>query len=370
MRIVAVCGGWARVVRAGSILAFVGCLPLACVHGAENMVRGGVVGGVGGGLEAMNDPENRAMLLRLLRDPEITAAAHDLTAALTGGALDGLTDEQRQIRVRAASDAYIRTIAASVGEALNEDISPAVTRAVNDIVAGAVAGALRPANVRGAQQMVDSVTRSTITAFTQSTATGLRDDLGPALNKVIAEDLGPALQQVIEQNIGPALHKVVSQELEPALAMMMAGENGGATGVFARALTKQIVLGVNDGMSEMGISPSPNAKDSKGGFSWLTIALSVLLLALAILLTRMYFTRRAHARDRKRSEEMLVNILRAIKTPDAAGTDAPASLDTVLAHVRKAMPELDSDNAYLAAIVGKAQLPAAYAAPTKRTRPA
>lgn len=346
-----------NLLHARILAACLAVLPLGCVHGAENLVRGGVVGGVGGGLEAMNDPANRAMLLRLLRDPEIVAAAHDLTAALTGGALDGLTDEQRQTRVRAASDAYIRTIAASVGSALDEDISPAVTRAVNDIVAGAVAGALRPANVRGAQHMVDSVTRSTIAAFTQSTAAGLRDDLGPALNKVIAEDLGPALEQVIEQNLAPALHRMVEHELQPALAMMVGGEDGGAMGLYARALTKQIVLGVNDGMSEMGISPSPNAKDSKG-FSWLTIALSVLLLSLSVLLTRMYFAHRAHARDRLRSEEMLVNILRAIKSPEAPGADASPNLDTVIARVRKAMPGLDSDNAYLATIVGKAQLPA------------
>jgi len=347
-------------VRPGCARLLAGCLavaPLACVHGAANMVRGGVVGGVGGGLEAMNDPANRAMLLRLLRDPDIKAAAHDLTAALTGGALDGLSDEERQVKLRAASDAYIRTIAAAVGGALDEDISPAVTRAVHDIVAGAVAGALRPANVRAAQGLVDSVTRSTITAFTQSTAAGLRDDLGPALHKVIAEDLGPALQHVMEHNLGPALRNVVEKELQPALASALGGEDGGASGVLLRAMTKQIVLGVNDGMSELGLSPSPNAKDNTG-LSWLTYVLGALLLALALLLTRMYFSRRAYLRDRLRSEEMLVNILRAIKTPEVANTDAPARLDAVIARVHKSMPGLDTDNAYLAAILGKAQLPA------------
>ncbi|MBL8974238.1 MAG: hypothetical protein JNK56_26830, partial [Myxococcales bacterium] len=248
-----------------------------CAHGTENLVRSGMAGGVGGSLEALNDPHNKALLLRLLQDPDIKAAAHDLTAALTGGALDGLSDAERMARVREASDEYIRTIAAAVGGALDEDISPAVTRAVTDVVGGAVAGALRPANIKRAEELVDGVTRTTITAFTQSTARGLREDLGPALNKVIADDLGPALQKVVEVNIGPALRKVIKDDLGPAMMAVLDGEDGGASGSFARALTKQIVLGVNDGMSELGISPSPNAKDGGGGISWWLIALGVLL---------------------------------------------------------------------------------------------
>lgn len=329
-----------------------------CAHGTENLVRSGMAGGVGGSLEALNDPHNKALLLRLLQDPDIKAAAHDLTAALTGGALDGLSDAERMARVREASDEYIRTIAAAVGGALDEDISPAVTRAVTDVVGGAVAGALRPANIKRAEELVDGVTRTTITAFTQSTARGLREDLGPALNKVIADDLGPALQKVVEVNIGPALRKVIKDDLGPAMMAVLDGEDGGASGSFARALTKQIVLGVNDGMSELGISPSPNAKDGGGGISWWLIALGVLLGLVMLLLTRMYFVRQAHARDRARSEEMLVNILRAVKSPESGATEAAVNLDTVIARVRQTMPELDHDTSYLATIVGRAQLPA------------
>ncbi len=329
-----------------------------CAHGTENLVRSGMAGGVGGSLEALNDPHNKELLLRLLQDPDIKAAAHDLTAALTGGALDGLSDAERMARVREASDEYIRTIAAAVGGALDEDISPAVTRAVTDVVGGAVAGALRPANIKRAEELVDGVTRTTITAFTQSTARGLREDLGPALNKVIADDLGPALQKVVEVNIGPALRKVIKDDLGPAMMAVLDGEDGGASGSFARALTKQIVLGVNDGMSELGISPSPNAKDGGGGISWWLIALGVLLGLVMLLLTRMYFVRQAHARDRARSEEMLVNILRAVKSPESGATEAAVNLDTVIARVRQTMPELDHDTSYLATIVGRAQLPA------------
>lgn len=342
--------------------------PLACAHGTEKLVSSGVQGGVAGGLEAMSDPLNKEMLVRLLQDEDIKRAAHDLVAALTGGALDGLTDEQRQAKIREASDAYIRTIAAAAGEALSTDISPAVTRAVEDVVGGAIASALRPANRRLAESMVDGVTRSTVLAFTQSTAQGLRDDLGPALSKVLDQDLGPALQRVVEQNLGPAVRKVIEEDLQPAIQAALGGEDGGGTGTFARALTKQIVLGVNDGMSELGISPSPNNKDGLGIAGWLLIVLGVLLLLAALMLVRGFLARRALAQDRARSEAMLVDILRAIKSSESDAPDARPDLDAVLERVYQHMPELATENTYLAAIVGKATLPIRGAAPAPKRR--
>lgn len=331
--------------------------PLACAHGAKNLVSSGVQGGVAGGLEGLSDPHNKEMLVRLLQDEDIKRAAHDLVAALTGGALDGLSDEARQAKIREASDAYIRTIAAAASDALDEDISPAVTRAVEDVVGGAIASALRPANRALAQSMVDGVTRSTVLAFTQSSAQGLRDDLGPALSKVLDQDVGPALQRVVEQNLGPAVRKVIAEDLQPAIQAALGGEGGGEAGTFARALTKQIVLGVNDGMSELGISPSPNSKDGLGITGWLLIVLGFLLLTACLLLVRGHLIRRSLADDRARSEAMLVDILRAIKSSESSAPDALPDLDAVLERVYQHMPELETENAYLAAIVGKATLP-------------
>jgi len=328
---------------------------LACATGAEKIARRGVEGGLGGALEALNEPRNRELLLRLLRDPDIQEAAHDLTEAITGGAVDGLTAEARQQRIREASDAYIRTISEAVGDALDEKISPAVTRGIGDVVGGTVAAALRPENARLARSFVDGVTRSTITAFMQSTAQGLRDDLGPALNKVLEQDLGPGLQRVIEDNLGPALRKVLERDLQPMIESALGGEDGGGAGVFARGLSRQIVLGVNDGMSELGVSLSPNSKDGIGLFGWIPIVLGVLLLLLTIAMIRMFLTRRAITQDRARSEEMLVNILRAIKTSDEPGV--VPDFNTVIARARQHIPNLDGNEAYLATIITRAQLP-------------
>lgn len=333
----------------------------ACATGAERLVKQGVEGGVEGTLEALNDPRNKQLLRQLLQDPDIREAAHDLTEAITGGALDGLTDDERMQHVRDASDAYIRTVAASVGKAMNEDLSPAMTRTVESIVGGAVAAALRPENKERARSFIDGVTRSLIVAATDSAATGLRDDLGPALNKVIAQDLGPALQQLIQDNLGPALRKVIAEDLKPAMQDALGGVDGGAVAGMTRELTKQIVLGVNDGMSELGLSMSPNDKNSGlGVLGWLAIVLGFVAAILVILLVRTVLTRRALTQERERSERMLLNVLYTIqsgdKDDDAGGM---RDLDSIIARARGYDPGLDTNDAYLASILARARLPRA-----------
>ena len=335
--------------------------PLGCATGAEKMVRGGVEGGLAGTLEALNDPHNQELLRRILQDSNIKKSAHDLTEAITGGALDGVTDDQRMKKIREASDAYIRTIADAVGKALDEDISPSVTRGVGDVVGGTVASALRPENRQLARSFVDGVTRSTITAFMQSTSVGLRDDLGPALNKVLQQDLGPGLQRVIEDNLGPAIKTVMERDLQPIMASALGGEEGGGAGLFARALTRQIVLGVNDGMSDLGISPVASTRTGAatglGVLGWIPWVLGVLLLILTIAVTRLLLTRRAIAADRARSEAMLVSILQAVKSGEDDEDPGPADFNTVIARARQQFPNAEGNDAYLAHIITRATLP-------------
>lgn len=329
---------------------------VACTLGARQIARGGVQGGLGGTLEALDEPRNQELLRRLLRDPDIQRAAHDLTAAITGGALDGVTEPERVRRIGEASDAYIRTVSAVVGKALSEDISPAVAASVEDLVASAVGAALRPENRRHARSLVDGVTRTMITAFAESTARGLRDDLGPALGVVVADELGPALEKVVENNLGPAVRRVLAREFQPAMDDAFGGEDGGAAGRFARALTKQVVLGTNDGMSELGMSPSPNKKDGLGMVGWLPLGLGALLLLLSLLLVRLYLNSRTLARERARSEEMLLGILHALQADGFDASRLPDSA-TLLARVRQHAADRQANDEYLARLLARAQLP-------------
>jgi hypothetical protein len=326
---------------------------------AHRIVKKGVEGGVEGTLESLNDPYNKKLLKQLLQDPEIKKAAHDLTAAITGGALDGMTEEARMKRVRDISDAYIRTVSASVGKALKEDISPAVTKTVEDVVSRAVSAALRPENKRLARNFVDGVTRSTITAFTQSTAQGLRDDLGPALNKVIAEDLGPAVKKVIEQDLGPAMGKMIRDDLQPAMANALGGESGTMIGALVREITKEAVLGANDGMTELGISLDRNDKPAGIGiFGWMAIVLGLVVAILGILLTRTILTRRSLEQERARSERMLLNVLRTIQYTDTDDPTRPPDLDALLARARMQDNDFDPNHeTWVAGLLARARVP-------------
>ncbi|MBZ5709341.1 hypothetical protein [Nannocystis pusilla] len=287
---------------------------------------------------------------------DIRAAAHDLSEAIAGGALDSLTEEERVRRIGEASNTYVQAISAAVGRALGEDLSPAVMKSAERVVSAAVAGALDPENQRLTRRFIDDLTRSTIAGFTRSTAQGLRDDLGPALGEVVAKDLGPAVQRVVEDNLGPAMRKVIEQDLRPAMLAATAGEHGGASGLFARVLAKQLVLGVNDGMSELGMSLSPNKQDGLGLLGWLALGLGVLLLIVSGLLVRMFYVRRSLAQERARSEELLLSVLRAIQSPTEDPNVLP-DLDTVLSRARQYIEERDRNASYLATLVARAQVP-------------
>lgn len=322
------------------------CLPLglalglvtsqfACLgNGTNRIVRTAVPAGIEETLRALNDPENQELMERLASDPELRKAARDFTAAITGGALDGLTEDARHAKIRELSEAYIRTVSRALGKALDEDISPAATRTVESLMGGAIAAAVSPENKRLTASFVDGVTRSAMTALMQSTARGLRDELGPALGKVIADDLSPALKKMIAEDLGPALNKVIAEDIRPAVHDLLGPQTNQAIGGLVRQITKDAVLGANDGMSELGVSLSPNAKDGLGVFGWLALVLGLIVAILLIWLWRTIYTRRSLEVERARSERMLLNVLRTIQYTD---TDDPArrpDLDALIARAR------------------------------------
>jgi heme exporter protein D len=315
---------------------------LGCVNGTNKIVRTAVPAGIEETLRALADPVNQELMQRIANDPQLQKAAHDFTAAMTGGALDGLTGDERHKQLRAVSDAYIQSVSAAVGRALNEEISPAVTKTVESLVGGAVASAVSADNKRLTASFIDGVTRSAITAFTQSTAQGLRDDLGPALGKVIADDLGPALRKVIAEDLGPGVHAMIRDELKPAMAELFDEQARLAIGGVVRGVTKDIVLGVNDGMTELGLSLSP--KKDGGGlgiFGWMAVVLGLVVAILMILLVRTILTRRSLEQERARSERMLLNVLRTIQYTDTDDPSRPPDLDALIARAR--MNDSDPD---------------------------
>lgn len=264
---------------------------LACVAGTDRLVRTAVPAGIEETLRAFDDPENHEILLRLLEDPELREAAQELAAAVARGALDGATDAQQARELEVLSESYVRTVSATLAEVLDEEISPAATRSVQRIVGGAITSAVGPNKTRLTSSFVDGVTRTAVVALMQSTADGLRDDLGPALGTVIRDDVGPALHAMIRDDLKPALHELLDAEANEAI------------GGLVRQLTKDAVLGANDGMSELGMSLSPNEEDGIGIFGWLTAALGLVVALLLIWLVRTILRQRVLEQERVRLEQ-------------------------------------------------------------------
>ncbi len=334
---------WARVGLVAGVLA--AATTGGCVNGTNRVVRTAVPAGIEETLRALNDPENQELMRKLANDPQMRQAAHDFVAALTGGALDGLTDDERMAKVRELSDAYIRTVSTAAARMLDEELGPAMKRAVEEVVGGAVAAALRPEHRQMVSQLVGSVTRSAVTAFTQSSGQGLRDDLGPAFSKVIAddlgpafgkviaEDLGPALSKALADDLGPALRKVIAEDLRPAMQGALGDDVNTVAGALVRQITKDAVLGANDGMRELGISLN-REEGGMGLFGWLTLVLVLLLTILAVLLVRTIITRRHLEKERARSELMLLNVLRTIQYTDTDDPNKPPDLDALIERAR------------------------------------
>lgn len=324
---------------------------LACATGAEKLVRRTIPAGINETLKSLNDPENRALMKRLVDLPEVQKAAHDLAEAITGGALDGLTDEQRAARLRQLTDQFVQQISTSVARDLDAHISPSLTRAVEDIVGGAVGAALSPENRQHAKLFVDTLTRTTIATFGQSTGKILRDDLGPAMQHVIEQNLGPALEHLIEERLVPSLRGALDQEFVPA------------AGRLTREVTRQAVLGAHDALVELEVDKKLVGIDARldklfnqgqqAGQTAIWI-LVLVIVALGIWLARSIFVRRSLEQERASSERLLISVLEAIQRGDTDDPHKPPDLDTMIARAHAQNPGL-AGNSYLAGLVARAR---------------
>jgi hypothetical protein len=264
---------------------------LGCASGTDRLVRTAVPAGIEATLQSLDNPENQEILLRLLGDPELRDATQELVAAVTRGAVDGATDAEQARELEALSESYVRTMSATLAEVLDEEISPAATRSVQRIVGGAITSAVGADKTRLTSSYVDGVTRTAVVALMQSTAAGLEDDIGPALGAVIRDDLGPAL------------HAMIRDDLKPALGELLDAKANEAIGSLVRQITKDAVLGANDGMSELGMSMSPNEEDGLGLFGWLTVALGFVVALLLLWLVRTIVRQRRLEQERLRLEQ-------------------------------------------------------------------
>jgi hypothetical protein len=168
---------------------------------------------------------------------------------------------------------------------------------------------------------------------------------------------------MIAEDLGPALNKVITDDLKPAIGDMLGPQTNQAIGGLVRQITKDAVLGANDGMSELGISLSPNRADGLGIFGWAALVLGLIVAILLIWLGRTIYTRRSLEKERARSERMLLNVLRTIQYTDTDDPKRPPDLDALLARARMNDDPDPASDAWLNSLVARARADKAAAPP-------
>lgn len=303
-------------------LAGIGCVS------AEGVTRRAVPAAIDSSVNYLEDPEAQKKIVRLMEDPQIREAAHDLTAALVGGALDGATEEERQARLREVTGQFIDTVAAAAARNLREDISPAMSQAAAASVQRVLSTAMSPKSREQAAAMVDAVTRSAITAMTESTGRGLRDDIGPAMAKVIRADITPAMREAVTSDLLPVVF-LMSREMSRGLVV------GAAEGF--RELDVEHKLGAYEGSvwTRLDMLLHKGIKLSQI-VAW---GLGFLVLIFGVLFGRAVLLRRRIEAERARSERILLGLMQGLQQ----GSDKP-DVEHLLADLRAQHPDLADED--------------------------
>jgi hypothetical protein len=168
-------------------------------------------------LRAMNDPANQQRIQQMVATPEMKAVERDLVAGMVDGSLAALSDGDRADRIGALTSRYATGMLQGFTREVAPQIGPAVSEVMRSAVRSAMTEAMKPENQAG---ISDAVSGAISTSMTR--------DLGPALQKVISDNLAPGIAAALEKD-----------EVKRAL------------GETAHLLGREIVLGVNEGMTQI-----------------------------------------------------------------------------------------------------------------------
>jgi hypothetical protein len=212
------------------------------------------------GLRAMNDPANQQRIQQMVASPEMKAIERELVSGMVDGSLAALGETDRAERIRSLTSRYATGMLAGFTRDVAPQIGPAVSDILRDAVRGAMAEARKPENQLG---------------ITSAVADAMTRDVGPALQKVISDNLAPGIAAALQKD-----------EVKRAI------------GETAHLLGREIVLGVNDGMTEIQASKAKGEKSALGsleslaskgssiasGITWVLVAVVLVLGALLVKL--------------------------------------------------------------------------------------
>lgn len=290
------------------------CMSTGCLAGADKATQTLIPSALDASVGFLEVPENQRRLARIMESPDVQKALGEMVEGLVTGAFQSGTDDERMEKVRDISGKYIAAVTRAVADGLEHDLGPAAAHSAQQLVGATLHTALSPRTRKEAAEMVDAITRAAVDGFSESAGEGLREDLGPAIAKVLQDDLGPALERALADNILPVV--------DGALDDVMPSVNDAA-----RGLTHAALLGVSDALDDEQFQAALGRFTDKmleradstlnKGIAASTIAalaLGLLVLVLGLLVGRAFLVRRRIEKERAHSERMLLLVVQAMQT--------------------------------------------------------
>lgn len=269
---------------------------------------------VEGGLEAAAQQEQQRQIASVLADPHIQRATGDMVASILDAAINAVTREER---AAAFEDALARYTAV-VGTELGSNITRSITQELEGVLDAQ----------RMAPNQLDTLSASMAEGITRGLATGLREDVGPAVREVIREDVAVALEEALDERLQAAL------------------------GRAARTMAHEAVIGATQAMQAEGRGGGGVRSDFRGfleqgesAAQWAVVAVVLLVVFALIALIVLAIAARRARRDARTTRSQLDTMVSAIQgTEDRAwsselrgilreaysGRDSPELLRSIL----------------------------------------
>lgn len=185
----------------------------------------GAVQGFYEGMSGIDGTLQRQVTSQLLSDPAVRQVARDVTAAVVLGAVDGLS--------QAKLDALSGNLIQSTLRTLREEGNTAVTQLVRE-----TSPLIEEAMRRGIEQSMQA--------------------LGGALRKTAQEDLGAATTLLVRAAVDGAMQSLqkagreLGHELDEHTEQYLKQKVAPGVGHIARTLTREAILGMEEGLIESG----------------------------------------------------------------------------------------------------------------------
>ncbi|MBC8071085.1 MAG: hypothetical protein IAG13_22360 [Deltaproteobacteria bacterium] len=254
-------------------------------------------------LETLDRKENRERLGRIMNSPQIRAAMHDITESIVLGVVHGVRKAAKE------GGGPNIDIAKSMGDGMNQHIGPAVAKMTHRLVDSALTASLADKHIAQIEKLAQGSTHAVLAGV----ASGMRDEVGPALAVTLDKDLGPAIAVMLERDILPAVGRGLdTPEMQSAVANL------------TRSVATELVSGTTDAMQAESAEKKANGEESglnvfgsnvAIGYAvalFVAFAFGTLLVVLTVLLVRSNRRQRKQYDEAKQRESTLMHLLDSI----------------------------------------------------------